>query len=439
MGGTDSPAKCLNDRHPEYLANFDPPAVDLRSIFWLLASGGPKAVGRRHQGRNSNQFLFRERVRNGYSEGGQAFSAARIGHRGDPMSRKDAILNMRQILIKRRDALRKALAGDLSLLKELRAQTSGDMVDAALDSVQDEISSQLAEVESRELTRIEYALERMREGQFGICEGCGTSIPMARLNALPYATYCITCQREAERQGGGFGRGRRLEPAAGFLRRRRRPVDQRHRVGRLVMLDRTQGGRSIGDGGDVVSQQSRGRRRRPKAEEIGLRIGRRSFASDPRHSASVLRLRCSGFACSLAGLCLPPRPAAQTPAALPAAIQRHGAVDPEQRAALRRELERHAEVLEAQSAVLKIVAKLVGPAVVHVEADVPPDRQYDQGRHIEESGSGVIVEFQEKHYVLTNWHVIHDADAGRHQNPSGRRPAASTPRRSWQTPRPTWR
>jgi DnaK suppressor protein len=118
------------------------------------------------------------------------------------MSRKDAILSMRQVLVKRRDALRKALAGDLSLLKEMRAQTSGDMVDAALDSVQDEISSQLAEVESRELTRIEYALERMRSGQFGICEGCNTAIPMARLNALPYATYCIKCQREAERQGG---------------------------------------------------------------------------------------------------------------------------------------------------------------------------------------------------------------------------------------------
>lgn len=121
------------------------------------------------------------------------------------MSRKDAILNMRQILIRRRDALRKALAGDLSLLKELRAQTSGDVVDAALDSVQDEISSQLAEVESRELARIEYALERMRGGQFGICEGCGTGIPMARLNALPYATYCIKCQREAERQGTAPG------------------------------------------------------------------------------------------------------------------------------------------------------------------------------------------------------------------------------------------
>jgi DnaK suppressor protein len=117
------------------------------------------------------------------------------------MNRKDALLNLRQVLIKRRDALRKALAGDLSLLKELKGQTSGDVIDAALDSVQDEISSQLAEVESRELARIEIALERMRTGQYGVCEGCSTSIPMARLTALPYATCCIKCQREAEREG----------------------------------------------------------------------------------------------------------------------------------------------------------------------------------------------------------------------------------------------
>jgi DnaK suppressor protein len=118
-------------------------------------------------------------------------------------NRKEAMMSMHQVLIKRRDALRKALAGDLSLLKELKAQASGDVVDIALDSVQDEISSQLAEVESRELARIENALQRMREGQYGICEGCGCNIPMARLNALPYATSCIKCQREAERENAG--------------------------------------------------------------------------------------------------------------------------------------------------------------------------------------------------------------------------------------------
>ena len=119
------------------------------------------------------------------------------------MTRKDAILNLRKVLIKRRDALRKALAGDLSLLKELRGQTSSDVVDAALDSAQDEISSQLAEVESRELANIENALEQMRDGKYGVCETCEISIPMARLQALPYATLCIQCQREAEKSGSG--------------------------------------------------------------------------------------------------------------------------------------------------------------------------------------------------------------------------------------------
>ena len=117
------------------------------------------------------------------------------------MARKDAILALRQILIKRRDALRTALAGDLSLLKELRGQTSGDVVDAALDTAQDEISSQLAEVESRELASIENALEQMRNGSYGLCEGCEEAIPLARLQALPYAVLCINCQREAEKRG----------------------------------------------------------------------------------------------------------------------------------------------------------------------------------------------------------------------------------------------
>lgn len=114
------------------------------------------------------------------------------------MARKDSIKKMYDILVKRRDALRRALAGDLSLLTQLREQSGSDVVDAALDAAQDEISSQLAEVESRELAHIERALERMREGSYGRCEYCGGNIPLARLQALPYATMCIECQRAAE-------------------------------------------------------------------------------------------------------------------------------------------------------------------------------------------------------------------------------------------------
>ncbi len=126
-----------------------------------------------------------------------------------PMARKDSLLKLHAILVRRRDALRSALAGDLSLLKELRSESPGDVIDAALDSTQDEISSQLAEVESRELASIENALQRMRAGVYGTCEICDGKIPMARLHALPYATMCIECQRDNERLGEGSAELRR--------------------------------------------------------------------------------------------------------------------------------------------------------------------------------------------------------------------------------------
>lgn len=133
------------------------------------------------------------------------------------MARKDALLNLRAILIRRRDALRSALAGDLSLLKELRSESPGDVIDAAYDTAQDEISSQLAEVESRELASIENALDRMKAGVYGLCEVCNCKIPMARLNALPYATMCISCQRDLERSGGAGGRVQEPEEIAGEM------------------------------------------------------------------------------------------------------------------------------------------------------------------------------------------------------------------------------
>jgi DnaK suppressor protein len=120
------------------------------------------------------------------------------------MARKDSLQKLRGLLVNRRDALRRALDGDLSMLKSLPEQTGGDLVDAALDSAQDELSSQLAEVESRELANIENALDKMRQGSYGDCEICENKIPLARLNALPYASTCIDCQRAAE-SGGGSG------------------------------------------------------------------------------------------------------------------------------------------------------------------------------------------------------------------------------------------
>lgn len=115
-----------------------------------------------------------------------------------PNSRDAAILALHGTLLERRDALSRTLSADMDLLRQVRHAGPGNMCDAAQDDVHSEIGSQLIEAEERELIRIVHALELMEQKKFGLCERCGSKIPMARLNALPYATLCVACARARE-------------------------------------------------------------------------------------------------------------------------------------------------------------------------------------------------------------------------------------------------
>jgi DnaK suppressor protein len=113
------------------------------------------------------------------------------------MARRDALLRLHKTLLARSNALRRALAGELADLR-LKSSQTGDSADAAFDAGSEEIASQLAELEARELSQVERALSRMKQGSYGLCELCQAKIPVARLNALPYSTTCVDCQREME-------------------------------------------------------------------------------------------------------------------------------------------------------------------------------------------------------------------------------------------------
>ena len=75
-----------------------------------------------------------------------------------------------------------------------------DAADVAFEAGSDEMTSQLAELDSRELSQIDRALIRLKQGTYGLCEACQKKIPVGRLNALPYTTHCIECQREMDCQ-----------------------------------------------------------------------------------------------------------------------------------------------------------------------------------------------------------------------------------------------
>lgn len=48
------------------------------------------------------------------------------------------------------------------------------------------------------LTRVNAALRRLESGAYGICARCGAEIPTERLEVLPHATMCVSCQAKAE-------------------------------------------------------------------------------------------------------------------------------------------------------------------------------------------------------------------------------------------------
>ncbi|NLM46925.1 MAG: conjugal transfer protein TraR [Firmicutes bacterium] len=56
------------------------------------------------------------------------------------------------------------------------------------------------------LQRVEEALRKIAAGTYGICERCGRQIPEERLDAVPYAEYCLDCRQEIEDEARDFQR-----------------------------------------------------------------------------------------------------------------------------------------------------------------------------------------------------------------------------------------
>lgn len=54
--------------------------------------------------------------------------------------------------------------------------------------------------ERKLMDKVEQALNRIEEGTYGICEGCGEDISVKRLKARPVATYCIDCKTQQEQR-----------------------------------------------------------------------------------------------------------------------------------------------------------------------------------------------------------------------------------------------
>lgn len=80
-------------------------------------------------------------------------------------------------------------------LTESSSDRSPDPGNAEASSMKLEYAKELS-IEQNTLDllgKVDRALERVKAGTYGICESCGNSIPVERLDVLPYSTVCVEC------------------------------------------------------------------------------------------------------------------------------------------------------------------------------------------------------------------------------------------------------
>jgi DnaK suppressor protein len=87
---------------------------------------------------------------------------------------------------------------DLRTGQESNDSPTEDIVDRANNAYSRELNFSISDAERALLLQVEEAIERIDDGSFGICANCGDPIPRPRLEAIPWARYCIQCQELAE-------------------------------------------------------------------------------------------------------------------------------------------------------------------------------------------------------------------------------------------------
>lgn len=109
---------------------------------------------------------------------------------------------------RRIDALKRLLAKEradtLARVKELMreqarngGQPPADEMDVARSLSEVETHAALFDRAQERLSAIDAAIARLGAGVYGTCTRCGDEIPLARLEVIPFAQYCVDCQNEA--------------------------------------------------------------------------------------------------------------------------------------------------------------------------------------------------------------------------------------------------
>ena len=75
---------------------------------------------------------------------------------------------------------------------------TADWSEQASERENDEVLESLGNSSEQELSMINYALQRIDNGSYFLCDECGAEIPEARLELLPFTAHCVDCAEKTE-------------------------------------------------------------------------------------------------------------------------------------------------------------------------------------------------------------------------------------------------
>ena len=113
---------------------------------------------------------------------------------------RELLLEERQRVVAALKNLHDDHAGTLTDESGEESAYDNHLADTATDTYDRELDYTLEENSEHLLGEIDAALQRIENGTYGTCTNCGSQIPEERLEALPWATLCIGCQRDRERR-----------------------------------------------------------------------------------------------------------------------------------------------------------------------------------------------------------------------------------------------
>src|SRR5690348_6509818 len=98
----------------------------------------------------------------------------------------------RKVLLEKKHSVMAGLGIKFDTLAKMGRVAEEDQAQLSHDEF---ISLRLNSLDYVQLRMIEEALDRIEAGDYGICLGCEEAIPSKRLQALPWAKFCVDCQQ----------------------------------------------------------------------------------------------------------------------------------------------------------------------------------------------------------------------------------------------------